>query len=275
MIHILLSTYNGGQYLAAMLDSLLAQDFAAWKLFVRDDGSSDNTLSILAQYQSAFGEKMTILPADGKRLGAMRSFEHLLQAHGAGAYVMFADQDDVWMPRKLLLTWEKMQAVELQYPGSAITVFTDAYIVDKDLQPSGHTYFEFNRMKQPYATRFNYVSVANPAAGCTMMLNPEARALVLPFANSVPVHDWWIAALVAREGKLIPLTQPTLYYRQHDNNQYGTHVVTGKHYWNRLLHLPAMLREFRALAPFLDDIGFGSVGKYIWYKTLYFFLRRM
>ncbi len=275
MIHILLSTYNGEAYLAAMLDSLLAQDFSAWKLFVRDDGSSDNTLSILQQYQATFGEKMYVHPTDGNNLGAVRSFEYLLQTYGEGAYIMFADQDDVWLPRKLSVTWDAMQAAEKQYPNRAITVFTDAYIVDKDLQSSGHTYFEWNKMKEPYATQFNFVSVANPAAGCTMLLNPKARALVLPFSPNVPVHDWWIAALIAREGKLIPLVEPTLYYRQHGNNQYGTHEVTSAHYWNRLLHLPAMLREFDTLSPFLHDIGFGTVIKFVWYKILYFFLRRM
>ncbi len=275
MINILLSTYNGEQYLAAMLDSLLAQDFVTWKLFVRDDGSSDNTLAILQQYQSTFAEKMIILPADGKRLGTVRSFELLLQEYGKDTYTMFADQDDVWLPNKLSLTWEKMQEAERAYPNEAITIYTDAYIVDKDLKPSGHTYFELNRMKLPYATQFKFVSVANPAAGCTMMLNQQAQAAVLPFAPSVPVHDWWISARIAKQGKLIPLLQPTLYYRQHGTNQYGTHQVPSTHYWNRILHIPTMFREFNLLAPFLHDIEFGSVIKFTWYKIIYFFLRRM
>ena len=48
---ILLSTYNGEQYLAEQLDSLLSQTYKAIDIAIRNDGSTDNTLSILSEYQ--------------------------------------------------------------------------------------------------------------------------------------------------------------------------------------------------------------------------------
>lgn len=51
MIYILLSTYCGSRFLGEFMDSLFAQDCDSFKLIVRDDGSTDTTISILEQYQ--------------------------------------------------------------------------------------------------------------------------------------------------------------------------------------------------------------------------------
>ena len=48
---ILMATYNGGSYLSQQLDSILAQTYKNWKLLVRDDCSTDNTLDILKKYK--------------------------------------------------------------------------------------------------------------------------------------------------------------------------------------------------------------------------------
>ena len=58
MIDILLSTYNGGQYLREQLDSLLAQTCQEWELYIRDDGSSDITLSLIEEYCKEYPEKI-------------------------------------------------------------------------------------------------------------------------------------------------------------------------------------------------------------------------
>ena len=50
MIHILLSTYNGERYLSEQLDSILSQTYTDWRLYARDDGSTDQTKAILGRY---------------------------------------------------------------------------------------------------------------------------------------------------------------------------------------------------------------------------------
>ena len=47
-IAILMATYNGERFIREQLDSLFAQTYTDWTLFVRDDGSTDNTISIIA-----------------------------------------------------------------------------------------------------------------------------------------------------------------------------------------------------------------------------------
>ena len=54
-VAILLATYNGEKYLRAQLDSLYAQSYRDWKLYVNDDGSTDGTLTILQEYAQSYG----------------------------------------------------------------------------------------------------------------------------------------------------------------------------------------------------------------------------
>ena len=108
MIAILMSTYNGGQYLRQQLDSVLRQTVADFTLLIRDDGSSDNTLEILGQYTDP-----RIRLIAGENLGPSGSFFALLeQARQIGAqYVFFCDQDDIWLDNKLELLLAEIQQI--------------------------------------------------------------------------------------------------------------------------------------------------------------------
>ena len=57
-IVVLLATYNGQEYLRAQLDSLVQQTFKDFKIIVHDDGSTDDTLEIIAEYQEKYPEMM-------------------------------------------------------------------------------------------------------------------------------------------------------------------------------------------------------------------------
>ena len=60
-IDILLATYNGEQFLAQQVDSLLAQTIRNFRILVRDDGSTDSTKKILKEYQNKFPEIIRII----------------------------------------------------------------------------------------------------------------------------------------------------------------------------------------------------------------------
>ena len=52
VVLVLMSTYNGGRFLKEQIDSILSQEDVDVRLLVRDDGSKDNTCSILSEYAS-------------------------------------------------------------------------------------------------------------------------------------------------------------------------------------------------------------------------------
>ena len=97
-VAILLATYNGEKYLRAQLDSLYAQSYRDWKLYVNDDGSTDGTLTILQEYAQRYGN--IDLQVNEHSLRSLRNFMDLLRRAEADYYI-FSDQDDVWMPEKV------------------------------------------------------------------------------------------------------------------------------------------------------------------------------
>lgn len=272
MIDILLSTYNGAKYLSEQLDSLISQDYTDWRLLVRDDGSTDETLSVVRRYAER-DERIHIMHDELGNIGVIRSFEELLRWSEA-PYVMFCDQDDVWLESKVSKTLERVQSAEGKVQ-SAVLCFTDLCVVDEQLRTLYPSFWSLNRDPMPTAARWPWVAVANPMPGCTAMLNRRAVEAVLPFPASIPMHDWWIICRIARMGKVIYVPEATILYRQHGGNTWGVRQADAHYYLSVLHHMRAKWQEFRALEPFLREIGFGGAVRYGVYKCVYWGVRRM
>lgn len=220
MIDILLATYNGERFLEEQLESLISQEFSDWRILARDDGSSDATLAILKRYRERLGGKLLLVENDGVRLGAAGSFSELMR-HSGAPYLMFCDQDDVWLPGKVVKTLGKMREMEARHGAEApLLVHTDFRVVDESLQslaPSGWGY----QKSDPDRSDLNRLLVQNVATGCTVMVNGTLRDLALPIPSGTLMHDWWLALIAAAFGAIGYLAEPQLLYRQHGVNAVG------------------------------------------------------
>ena len=114
LIYIVMSTYNGEKVIRPQIDSILAQTWQNWKLVIRDDGSTDQTRSILEEYQASDGRIQIIY---GENVGFSRSFFMALAACGEDGYYAFSDQDDIWKPEKLQRSVRWLQAKEEEDKG--------------------------------------------------------------------------------------------------------------------------------------------------------------
>src|SRR5512140_193663 len=161
MIDVLLATYQGGAYLPAQLDSLLAQAHGDFHVLVRDDGSTDETRAVLERYAAQHPNRITVLPADGQRLGAAGSFARLL-GESRGRYVMFCDQDDVWLPDKIALTLATMRELGRAHGEAApLLVSTDLEVVDEQLGVIDESFWHFQRIHPERLNRLSRVLVQN------------------------------------------------------------------------------------------------------------------
>lgn len=219
-IDILLATFNGAPFLAELLDSILAQTAGDWRLVVRDDGSTDDTPRIIGKYQSNHPDKVSLFRDKGETLGPCGNFARLLQ-HSKADYTMFCDQDDVWLPEKIELTFEKMQELEGLYgEDTPLMVHTDLKVVDGNLNPLSDSLWCYQRTN-PNATALNRLLVQNVATGCTVMINRALRELALPIPEEARMHDWWLALVAVAFGHIGHLSQATVLYRQHGRNDSG------------------------------------------------------
>ena len=221
MINILMSTYNGGRFLSQQLDSILQQSVTAWQLFIRDDGSSDDTRRIVSQYSDP---RIHLLEADGRNLGAMHSFEYLLTNYGDADYIAFADQDDVWMPDKLELCLDLMTKGEHNHGSSTpVVIHTDLTVVDSELKEIAPSFWRYSNLQPDLIeSNIHFLAIANCLTGCTMLISRAAAQAALPFSRAAYMHDAWIALAAMKAGGIIcPLNRPTMLYRQHGKNTLG------------------------------------------------------
>ncbi|MFT8726709.1 MAG: glycosyltransferase family 2 protein [Liquorilactobacillus ghanensis] len=215
-IAILMSTYNGQEYLAMQLDSLQEQTYEDWDLYIRDDGSTDATLKVIKQYQAKDKRIHLYQGAAGKNLGVVGSFFELFRNVQADFY-MFCDQDDVWLPTKIATTLAAMLELRKQNDsGVPLLVHTNKLIVDQQLNLLHKPSFE----KRPH----DLISIVffNNVTGCTVMVDNNLKKYACRAdLKDVFLHDHWVALVAALLGKIAFVEEPLIKYRQHGNNQYG------------------------------------------------------
>ena len=274
MIAILMSTYNGGQYLREQIESFLVQTNKDWQLYARDDGSKDNTVEILTDYAHKYPQQIHIVDDVKENLGAGRSFMHLLELAEAD-YYMFSDQDDVWMNDKIERTLKKIQSIETKFgKDTPIGVFTDLTVVDSNLNVLMPSLWKGDN-RHPEYTRNFYKQWTNRHAtyGCTQMINRAAKKIVFPykqFEGVMGAHDNWVEYILIKQGKYDYLAEPTILYRQHGTNVVGAnfgHTIK-EETQDMALHPGSLLKKIKKdykrtkLLPF--HVSFIKV---LWYRV--------
>ena len=221
MVTILLATLNGEKYLKAQLESIAAQTYENWQLVVGDDGSTDQTLEILKEFQKEHPNQVTIYENNPPFGSAKGNFINLLR-NSYGPHFMFCDQDDVWKRDKIYLTLQKMEVLETRYGDKVpILVHSDLSVVDENLEMVAESFFQYANL--PKRVMLNRLIVQNSVTGCTVMIN---RCLQQFFLRQLPIpkiimHDYWAALIAKVFGKIGFVNEPTMLYRQHGHNSVG------------------------------------------------------
>ena len=216
---VALCTYNGAAYLPEQLASIAAQDPLPDELVVCDDGSGDETLSILERF-AARAPLPVCVRRNERRLGSRENFARAI-GRCRGQWIVLCDQDDVWLPQKM----ERLRERIASQPELGL-VFSDALIVDDRCRPLGYTLWEairFTRGQQRQLNDGQGIDVLlrhNVASGATMAFRAADRELLLPIPAGW-VHDSWIALILAAVAPCATVAEPLVQYRQHAGQQIG------------------------------------------------------
>lgn len=98
LVSIIMASYNCGPFIADSIKSVVAQTYQNWELIVVDDNSSDNTITIVQDFQKE--DKRIIVFQNACHLGAAMSRNFALR-EAKGRWIAFIDSDDLWEPEKL------------------------------------------------------------------------------------------------------------------------------------------------------------------------------
>ena len=215
-IIILMSTYNGEQYLEEQVQSIINQKFRDGsyrvELFVRDDGSQDGTVRILEKYR----EKGLLSYYVGQNVGLKKSFWDLLRCAEDADYYAFSDQDDVWFADKLSRAVERLSK-EGDIP---LLYCSDAVATDKDLHPiEGYEIHAKMLPDFPYT-----LTEGNIVQGCTCVFNSKARTCMMEYdMKKYPeeFHDALAGKIISLLGRVVYDEAPSMFYRIHGNNAWA------------------------------------------------------
>ena len=145
-------------------------------------------------------------------------------------YIMFSDQDDVWLPNKIELTLNAMKAAEQVYPDKPILIHTDLQVMDSELNTIANSMWSYQKLFPEAGDDLNRIMAQNVVTGCTVMINKKARAVSIPVPDEAIMYDWWLALNVCRHGKIIYVSIPSVLYRQHSRNRLGAQKATEDKY---------------------------------------------
>lgn len=272
-IAILLATYNGAKYIREQLESLFQQSCSDFHLYVRDDGSTDDTMKIIGQFHEMYPDRVTILKDSQKHRGAAKSFMYLLE-NVDSEYYMFCDQDDIWLPEKIEKTFAQMKDIEAESvrKGTAakkmpILVATDLGIVDEQLNLISPS-FNKDLKIDVFRKHPELICVRHVVTGCTMMFNHAAKQASLPMSPRATMHDEWVALCVHFKGGVISIIDDSpILYRQHTSNTLGAEQAS-KGFFARAVARAGQKQFFQVAKLLHKDFGLSYL-KFLMYKILY------
>ena len=216
-VAVLLSTYNGDNYIKEQIESVLQQINVNLRLFVRDDGSSDNTRKIINEIAQTDSRISIYL---GSNIGYTQSFFELCKiAENTSDYYAFCDQDDVWKPNKLISALEQLDQKKNGYK----LYFSGLTFVDKDLSKIKEKKYSLQDIN------FGHAMVRNSVAGCSMVFSNDLNSLCTKSKHLgiLTGHDAWLYRLnLAIGGATVYDNQSYILFRRYGENTTDSGTIT-------------------------------------------------
>jgi len=221
----LLSTFNGEDYLPALLASLKNQE-REFILVWRDDGSMDRSRELVRN--AGLPHVVECVHAEpGHNGGPVASFDLVtLKALQTDAdYFLYCDQDDVWKPNKLTTM---LRVADGQSPSGPALWHHDLRVVDAELQELHPSFWAYMKLETASHQLSDLLS-RNAVTGCACMVNRELLQFAAPIPHDVVMHDWWLALIASASGTITAVPDALVDYRQH-----GSNTIGAKGFWHGL-----------------------------------------
>jgi len=231
VISVCMATYNGEKYIYEQTRSILDQLAAGDELIVSDDGSTDNTISVLESFKD---HRIKIFRNEGNK-GPVGNFQNALE-NASGNYIFLADQDDVWFDNKI--------AVMVSYLDKYDVVNCDCEIVDNNLATLKESFFEHHHSGTGFIKNFK----RNTYMGNSMAFKKALLPVILPFPPNIPNHDLWIGVVADLFYKPYFIPQILGLHRRHDSNASNTFDIKIKtSFWQKVNKRVLVLRNLPGL----------------------------
>ncbi|MCP9494749.1 MAG: glycosyltransferase [Pyrinomonadaceae bacterium MAG19_C2-C3] len=208
-VSIIMPAYNAERYIAAAIDSVIAQTYQAWELIVIDDGSRDRTAEIVKSYLAADVRIRYIFQENRKMSNARNNGIK----HARGELIAFLDADDLWLPEKLALQVETLDRQQVD------VVFGDGFIFTDDDTRDESRSFSGSEGRIAGSDMFELMLTGNKIAVLSVMMRSETLTRVGGFDESPQIlgcedYELWLR-LAEREASFCGMKEHLVRYRVH------------------------------------------------------------
>jgi glycosyltransferase involved in cell wall biosynthesis len=205
---VLLSTFNGEKFIKSQLISLVNQINVNTEIFIRDDGSTDNTIKIIESFMVRY---KNIYLTKGSNLGPSLSFMELVRLSPPSDLYSFSDQDDIWHQNKL---YEASLKLENELT-PALYFANELYIDSNDIL--------LGKSDKNRIYKFPESLIKSNVIGCSIVFNSLFMDIIKQhYPINIVMHDSYIFRLASvLDVKMILDSNYYLRYRLHKHNYFG------------------------------------------------------
>lgn len=248
IVAILMCTYNGEKYIEEQIESILNQTYQNFVLYIRDDGSTDNTKKIISYYTKKYKNKIIEITDKKVAHSASKNFMFLLEnVYKLNKFdiFMFSDQDDYWEKNKVKDTIDEYNKITNK--DIPILIHTDLIVADSKLNTINLSFIKYSNLSTKRSSFFHYL-IQNNVTGCTMLVNKNLVDLINFNIEYIRMHDWYFALIASAFGKIVFIDKPTIKYRQHSNNVLGAKDNRG------IRRLYNLLKNYKKIKISIDEL---------------------
>ncbi len=207
LVSVLISAYNHAKYVEKTIDSIMQQTYRNFELLVIDDGSRDDTVSVLRKCEEKWGR--SFLVESQANMGVCKTANKLLGL-AQGEYITWIASDDWMLPEKL-----ELQVNYLNLHPEAGVIHSDCQIF---MEKKNRLVNSGRRKPVPSGWVFNDLLAGNFITACTAMIRSDCYKRVGLYDDSLVIEDWDMWLRIAREFEIHYMDIPTAVYRIHGKN---------------------------------------------------------
>lgn len=205
-VSVVVATYNGEKYLKKQLDSIVCQLNDGDELLISDDGSKDNTIDIIREYEAKYNQ---IKFYRGPEKGYVSNFEFLIKK-AKNDIILISDQDDVWKSKKI----DTIKKVFIENPDAWVVLHNALYINEYGEDISGTLFSSRNTQNG-----FLYNWIKSGYYGCCMAIKKNYRKKILPLPKKFVSYDQCMGLYAELFNKAVIIDELLIKHRIHSNNQ--------------------------------------------------------
>ncbi|SNV42436.1 Chondroitin polymerase [Chryseobacterium taklimakanense] len=208
-VSIGMATYNGENYVAEQINSILPQLSNSDELIIVDDGSKDKTVEIIKSFSDEKIKSFT----NEKNLGHVKTFERIISLC-RNELIFMCDQDDIWSSNKVEIFKKHF------FEEDALLISDNSHYINKYGNRIEFKMCEISTLDSKNFSK-NILDIYLGRAGyygCGMAFRKELKDVIMPIADYVESHDLWIAMAANLLHSNLHIDERTHFRRIHGEN---------------------------------------------------------